>query len=66
MSEGPTRKGVTLFFVNGFIALLMSWLAFYVETMPGLEWMFAPCSFTGLFALCVGFAMLLFTEEVDK
>lgn len=64
-SDGPTRKGLVSFFTNAFIALLMTWMAFYVETVPGLEWMFAPCAFTGLFNLCVGLAMLLFTEEVD-
>lgn len=66
MSNGPTRKGVVFFILNSWLALLMAWLAFFVETRPGFEWAFSPCALTGLFALCVGFVMLLFSEEVNE
>lgn len=65
MSEGPTRKGKEVFFLNALFALTMVWWGFYLETVPEMAWMVKPCFFTALFMLCVGFSVLLFDEEVD-
>lgn len=66
MSDGSTRKGISVFFANTLTALIMVWWGFYLETIPEYDWMVKPCFFTALFVFTVGFVVMIFDEEVDR